>query len=312
MRRRCAAAAHAAGGRRWVRPSGEGREHAGELFDAIAAAPFLRSLDAAVSASKLQRALNLSRPQFELLQRDGYLQPMLGGSRHRPVWDLREARTFVDCLLRRAEPVTLSKDGWSDIATAAQRLKTRPGVIVRIIAEGRLQRLGRYTGREGYPAVLVQRDEVAAFLDRPEAAGISIEVFAKTVGIRRVKAMRLVNGGHVPSTAGLNVKTRATQRLLAPANVTAFHDRFVTIRTLAAMLDQTWQSLRPRLAEAGIAPFSPDGHDYGSLYEWSVVEKILISRLPNATTPSLIMAHHAASLDPLLHAHKILNINVLY
>ncbi len=58
----------------WVRPAGEGREDAWELFDAVAAAPFLRSLGEGISALELQERLGISRSQFDLLRKDGCLR----------------------------------------------------------------------------------------------------------------------------------------------------------------------------------------------------------------------------------------------
>ena len=64
---------------------------------------------------------------------------------------------------------------------AGERIETR-----------RLPRVGRHVDRQGYAAILVQMDEVERLLDRPEARGVSVELFAKTEGIRRTAAMRLV------------------------------------------------------------------------------------------------------------------------
>jgi hypothetical protein len=41
----------------------------------------------------------------------------------------------------------------------------------------------------------------------------------------------------------------------------------VTLRSLAVELGPSWQALRPQLAAKGVSPFSPDGADYGALYE---------------------------------------------
>lgn len=115
--------------------------------------------------------------------------------------------------------------------------------------------------REGYGAILVTHDEIEHLLERPEAPGISVEVFARQCNLKPAAAMRLVREGHVPSTAGLHPKTGARQRFLAPANLAAFHERFVALRGLAVELGTSWQALRLRLANAGVCPFSPDGQD---------------------------------------------------
>ena len=136
------------------------------------------------------------------------------------------------------------------------------------------------TVRAGYAAILVDFAEVERRLERPEAKGLSIELFAKTAGLRHCTAMRLVRDGHVPTTEGMNPKTKAKQRFLSPADIDAFHRRFVTLRHLAVLLGLSWQSLRTILKDASVAPFAPDGEDIGAIFEWEVIEKLFCCRWP--------------------------------
>lgn len=271
----------------WVRPDGQGRTDAWELFDADAAAPFLRSLAVGVSALELQNKLGISRSQFDLLRKDGYFPPILGGAGHKPLWDIQAGRAFIDSLLSGGAPIYVPMHDWNDIATAAQRLKVRPGAIIRMIEERRLTRIGKHLGRDGYAAVLVDIAEVERVLDRPEATGQSIELFAKTVGLRPTAVMRLVRAGQIRTTGGINPKTKATQQFLAPLDIAAFHRRFVTLRRLAALLDMSWQALRGRLNEQSISPFVLDGEDVGTLYEWHDLEATFFCRLPQASPKEL-------------------------
>lgn len=139
--------------------------------------------------------------------------------------------------------------------------------VLKLLEDGRVQRIGRHTSRDGYASILVTKGEIERLLDRPEAPGLSIEVFARQCGLIRSAAMRLVREGHVPSTESRHPKTNALQRFLAPGDLTVFHERFVTLRGLAVELGIPWQALRPKLAAAGIEPFSPDGQDYGAVFE---------------------------------------------
>lgn len=267
----------------WVRPAGEGREDAWELFDAVAAAPFLRSLGEGVSALELQERLGISRSKFGLLRKDGYLPPTLTGPDHKPLWDIQAGRAFIDGLLSGATPIYLQRYDWSSIAMAATRLKVRPAEIIRLIEARRLTRVGKHVDRDGYDAVLVDVAEVERLLDRPKAKGLTIELFAKQVGLRPTAAMRLVRAGHIPATMGTNPKTKAAQRYLSPADVEAFHARFVTLRRLAALLGLSWQALNVQLGDAGIAPAMPDGQNVGALYEWEAIEAAFCCRWPRVT-----------------------------
>lgn len=256
----------------WVKPAGEGREDAWELFDAVAAEPFLRSLATCVSALDLQRQLNIPRSQFDLLRQDGYFEPTVVGSGHKPLWDVQGGWAFLDSLLAGAEAVYVPMHDWCDIAKAAQRLKIRPGEIVGMIEARQLSRVGKHLGRDGYTAILVNLAEVERLLGRPEARGSSIELFAKSVGMRPAIAMRMVRAGLITTTTGVNPRTKAAQQYLGAEDIEAFRRRFVTLRQLAASLFMSWQTVSASLANAGVPPFAPGGDDFGALYEWSAIE----------------------------------------
>jgi hypothetical protein len=266
---------------KWVLPVGEDRDDTWELFDAVAATPFLRSLADGVSALELQEQLGISRSQFELLRSDGYFAPSVEGPNHKPLWDIQAGRAFIAALLSGAFPIYVPMHDWCDIPTAAQRLRIRPGMIVKMIESRRLQRVGKHLGRDGYQAILVDRAEIERLLDRPAAKGFSVELFAKTVGLRPKAAMQLVRGRHIPTTTGVNPKTNAQQTFLSSSDVAAFHLHFVTLRRLAALMQVSWQTLRVRFVEADVVAFTPDGEDVGALFEWSAVESNFFCRFPH-------------------------------
>ncbi len=108
-----------------VRPVEQGRSDAWELFTPEDAEPVLSRLETLVSATDLQDALLISRTHFESLRKDGYFAPTLEGPEHKPLWDLREARSFIDGLLQGAEPVYVPMHSWAYLSDAAIRLTTR-------------------------------------------------------------------------------------------------------------------------------------------------------------------------------------------
>lgn len=229
--------------------------------------PILAEIRELVSATDFQKALSITRSQFDLPRADGYFEPEVEGHDHKPLWDVRRGRKFIDTLLIGAEPICVAMHKRSDIANAAQRLRVRPGHILRLIEQGHIRRIGKHTSRDGYAAILVTIDEMERQLERIEAPGISIEVFARQCGLKPTCAKRLIRCGHTPSTTGRTPKTKAEQALLSASDINAFHARFVILRGLAVERGTAWQALRHTLAEHGIAPFSPDGADYGAICE---------------------------------------------
>lgn len=108
---------------------------------------------------------------------------------------------------------------------------------------------------------------------RGPVAGMSVEAFAKSCGLKPKAPMIVVRGGHVPSVMERNPKTGQHQPVLTPASITAFQQRFAPLRTLARQLERSWQAVLRDLEAANVAPFLPEGDDIGSVYEWSVLER---------------------------------------
>ncbi len=264
----------------FVRSADEGREDAWELFDARSAEEFLYSLNRHVSALDLQNALQISRSQFELLRADGIFEPDIAGEDHKPLWDLAKARAYLDGLLVGAEAIYVPMHQWHDLPKASQRLRIMPGQILRMIETRQITRIGRHLSRDGYAAILIDLAEVERCLQRPRAKGMSIETFAKSVGLKPSPANTMVRNGFIPSTIGQNPKTHADQRYLTAEDIAEYHKTFTTLRNLALLLGQSWQSLTFRLKDANIAEFSPDGRDFGAVFAWRDIELTLLCRWP--------------------------------
>lgn len=264
----------------WVTSAADSKSNAWALVDAKALEPFLAGLAQKVSALELQAELGMSRSHFELLRKDGYLAPDLDGSDHKPLWDLGAARKFVADLLSGAEPIHSPLHDWCDIPKAAQRLRIRPGKIIALILGRKLARVGRYVGKDQYASILVNLADVERHLQRPEAKGLSIELFAKTIGLKPAAAGFLVKNGYVSATFGANPKTKVVQRVLSPSDIEAFNRRFIPLRALALAMGMSWQHLRQDLLIACITPFTPDGRDLGAVYLWSEIEDRLWCRWP--------------------------------
>lgn len=245
-------------------------------FDAEEAEDLLTSLVSFVSAKEFAEMHGISRSQFDLLVEDGLLKPALTDAQSKHIWDPRDGRGFIDGLLTGAEIIQQAQHGWTTVAKSAQRLKLRPAEIIQAIREGRVQRVARNVQFHGYGSIHVYHQEVAQMLASDEPAALSLELFTKSVGLARpVYLNRLVKDGHVPSTKMRNPRTKAMQRYITEKDAAVFHTRFVTLRTLAKAKGVTWQSLAPKLRDAGVLPFSPEGVDYGYLYLKSEVERAL-------------------------------------
>lgn len=211
-----------------------------------------------------------------MLVEDGIVQPSLQNATTKHIWDPRNGRDLVDRLLVGGETTQQAQHGWETIGKATQRLQLRPGEIIKAIWDGRIQLVARNVQFEGYAAIHVYHDEVAQVLAKEQPSAMSLEMFAKTVGIANpVYLYRLVQHGYVSTSEMRNPRTKILQRYIATKDASTFHAQFITLRILARTKGQTWQSLARQLRNAGVSTFSIDGIDFGPVYLKAEVEAAL-------------------------------------
>lgn len=243
------------------------RPDAWAVFDATLAEDFLSSATELVDAKTFQEIMGISRSQFDLLGEDGVLTPAIDAPEVKAIWDPREGNALIERLLRGAILLRQAQHSWCHLSKSAARLKIRPGVLVRAILDGQIRRVGNHADFDGFAAIYVDHDEVIALLSDEGASALTIERFAKSVGIGNPTILkRLITDGHTPSTQMVNPRTHALQDYIAETDAAEFHTRFFTLRTMSLHYGMSWQQLSSRLRARGIQPFSPEGADFGSLY----------------------------------------------
>jgi hypothetical protein len=70
-------------------------------------------------------------------------------------------------------------------------------------------------------------------------------------------------------------KLKTLQLYITRRDAENFHKKFYTPRTLAQARKRSWQAVTAELKAVGVKAFSPDGEDYGNLFEGSAVDAIL-------------------------------------
>jgi hypothetical protein len=183
---------------------------------------------------------------------------------------------FLESVFIGAAPLRQAQHGWTHISKSAMRLKIGPAEIIRAIQEKRIVRIGNHADFDGYAALYVYHDEVCSALSPEPIAAQSIELFSKIVGIRQpIHLRRLILNGHTPATEMLNPKLKTRQLYITHEDAHAFHKKFYTMRMMAQAHGRNWQSMTAILRSESIQAFSPDGEDYGNLYERALVEEKL-------------------------------------
>lgn len=80
------------------------------------------------------------------------------------VWNPQEGQAFLANLFLGAEQLVQAQHGWEHISKSAARLKIRPAEIIRAIQDKRLMSIGKHADFDGYAALYVYHDQVAALL----------------------------------------------------------------------------------------------------------------------------------------------------
>lgn len=259
-----------------VPDAGQGLSDAWEVFDAAAAEPVLASLTELISAKDMATAINATRSQFNLLVEDGVLAPELEATDVNAVWHPAQGQKFLDSILKGAQQLRQAQHGWEHISKTGQRLKVRPAEIIQAIRDGRITRVGNRMEWEGYAAIHVYHDEVAAVLRKVPSGAKSIEVFAKSVGIGQPsKLMRMIKEGLVQTTTLKNPVTKGSQEYFTPDDETSFRVRYVTPKLMTKIYGTPWQSSVRRLRDAGIEPIGGGAKPFGNVYRRSEVDRAL-------------------------------------
>ncbi len=248
----------------------EGLPDAWQVFDAKLADAVLKAATSLITAKDFAEGINASRSQFDLLVAGGVLAPRLQSmddAGTKAIWDPADGVRFLDSVFVGASPLRQAQHGWEHISKSAARLMVGPEVIIRAIRDRRIVRIGNHADFDGYAALYVYHDEVCSVLSPEPSSNQSIELFSKTVGIGQpIRMKRLVINGHTPATELVHPKLKTKQLFITLDDADAFHRRFYTPRTMAQAHGKSWQSMTATLRAAGIAVFSPDGEDYGTLY----------------------------------------------
>ena len=162
----------------FVAPRGQGTFAAWELFDASEAEDFLARASRAVTLKEIQTLLNMSKSQIDTLRAAGFLKPAFEGEGFAPLWDPDEAQSFLSGFLNGAVPVADGDQEWEQLSAAGLRLRVPPGEILHMRLDGRLSRLGRLAGAEGYRSLAVNITELLTARTRTEGL-LNMEAFAK-------------------------------------------------------------------------------------------------------------------------------------
>ena len=151
-------------------------------------------------------------------------------------------------MLLGAEPIYVAMHDWCSLGETSDRLRRTFPEIIEDIRSGRLARVGKYLQRSDFASVLVNLGHVGQ-----EGEAISMDAFAYSQGLRPGELMTFARRNGLSHRQVRGPRGGAQLRMSA-ADREAFHDRFISFRTLGVATRMRWSELQARLDADRIQP----------------------------------------------------------
>lgn len=246
------------------------RPVARKTFDAAKYAGLLSEIPTLVGPIKMEQAIGATRSQFASLAADGVLVPRIDVPTIKSPWRVSDGLALVAELKKMAVPVDPTDKKWESIQRAKSRSSINVGIIIAAI-RGRKIQLGLRTDTTGYGGLCVLKVDVDGMALKtrsvPSHSHMTAAAFDRSIGKRGEGWFEKFSAaGHTPATNMPHPKWGGLRTYVSQADQEAFHARFVTPSTLSKEIEEDRRGILSKLKAAGIAPFAPNGEDYGRLY----------------------------------------------
>lgn len=268
------------------------RSDAWDVFDAEAAESVVLPMLEGLGLSDVVQNFNFPRDQFEVMVGAGFIKSLPTGEGTYPAFLASEITAFLEVFLGAATPMSAAQHDFADIPTAARRLLCSSRDVARLAIEGRLQRIGRHTGREGYLSILVNVREIQPLLLREAAIGMTVEQVSEALGLAAGEVRALIRDGILKATLAPNPITQKPQYYINEAQLRDFCSTFVTLKHVATWLGLDRDTARKELQASKVRPIGPQERPYGFVYRRFKIGERFASAWPRSTglprTPSMV------------------------
>ncbi|MBU2936466.1 MULTISPECIES: TniQ family protein [Pacificibacter] len=254
----------------------DGRPHSRKLFDAEAHSALLAEIPTLVGPIAMRKAMGATHKELVALENEELLIPRTKVKKIKSPWRISDGTVLVAELLKNSILVDENESSWETLLHGSRRRAITLKGLVCGIKEGQLT-VGKRIGVEGFHGIVVQKTEVnrlagprtrveGEVLD-DEAGTMSAAEFGRSIGLRDGEAiLALIKAGYVSARLITSPLTARLQYRMTPNDMANFNQRFVTLSKLSAETGQHRNTIRGIFKSARVAPFSPDGQDFGAVY----------------------------------------------
>ncbi|MCD1621003.1 hypothetical protein K7H20_23430, partial [Salipiger manganoxidans] len=228
------------------------------LFDAELVRPLLINTSMSVCQGRAQRELGISRSQFDVMRKWGFVGPVSETAKAKPRYSVLAIREFRKKILRHAETVEAPEAGQSDLQTAARKVVCSTGEIVTLILSNQLKFVGCLPRQRNFGGLIVDVEEVRAKLAIPPDDGLTKPELQKRLHASYAMVKWLCDAGYLPLERSRSSVSRKSQMIARRECVEAFCRSYTTLGFLAHASGSAVNSVRADLERCGVSPVVPD------------------------------------------------------
>lgn len=224
-------------------------------FDADEHAELLSDLSSSLELKDAAAYLGMPVSQAELLVREGVLLPWVGERQGMRKRRFRKADLdgFLGMLTLSVDPRLADEPGLSPLPAAARAACRRLADVVRMLAQGRLKRVGLKDGATSYANILVDPDEIRADLRTPPSDVATMSEASAETGLPPHVLRSLGRLGVLPTIPTGDPSESRSSMKVAAEDLRLFRERYVSLVELADHHGTTPRLLWNRLGKAGVS-----------------------------------------------------------
>lgn len=245
------------------------------FFDAVAADKFLRDTSVSVGQPQAQKVFNISRSQFDVMRKWGFIVPVSVGARAKPRYSLIALKELRHRLLRHAVPIRHLETSHADIQTAARKAVCSTGEIVTLILENRLDWIGFTGGQRSYRNLVVDVDEVMSKLKTTVVEGLTKKELKSLLGVNDCVIKWLCDEGYLPLRKSRSPTSRKSRSVVRQGDLDSFNRQYMTLRNLARQTRFNSYRLKSMLKQASVEPLDSSNKNARNIYRSGDVESAL-------------------------------------
>jgi len=258
-------------------PSDDGQVQHGAvgLFNAIDAEHFLNEASVSVGQPEAQKVFNMSRSQFDVMRKWGFILPVSSGTTAKPRYSLIALKQLRHRLLRNAVPIKKLENSHADIQTAARKAVCSAGEIVTLILEDDLDWVGVANGQRTYRNLVVDVGEIMTKLETTTVEGLSKQEMKGRLGVNDSVLKWLCDNGYLPLRKSRSPISRKSQSVVRQVDFNRFNEQFVTLRNFAREAGLSSHRAKSVLKQASIHPVDRSRGHGRNIYSYQDVKALL-------------------------------------